>query len=85
MTENELFAEALLVEWLKTRPAAVQALAREFKPGVPHIINGVTHWAIGYTEEDEVIFTDVDTRVDYEGAMKRKKYIHAKCLREAKQ
>jgi len=64
-----------LAEWLKTRPECVQKLAEEFPLGSKFTgPNGEPLHLLGYTETDELILSNIDPTVDYEGANANKLY-----------
>lgn len=66
-------------EWLATRPATVRNLARRFVPGMLIDVDGVTHWVIGYHEEEGdkcgLIISSINPRERYQEAVAKKKYI----------
>lgn len=74
------------VAWLATRPECVQKLAKEFpleEVGVVGV-NGELLHLCGYTENDMLIFSTVDPRIDYERCLRpeNKRYICASHFRE---
>lgn len=69
--------EEAIREFLQGRPPIIHALAREFPPGLELMMEGVRHWLIGWTEEEELIFSPVDPQENYEGALQDKIYVCA--------
>ncbi len=67
--------------WLATRPASVKQLAREFPPGTTFLINDVTMWVVGYTENDHLIVSHIDPHENYQEATKQRSMICADHLR----
>lgn len=72
--------------WLATRPECVQKLAKEFpleEFGVLEVDDEYLHLC-GYTENDMLIFSIVDPRVDYELCLRpeNKRFICASHFRE---
>lgn len=67
-----------LEEWIKSRPASVQALARKFPIGAVIKIDGdVDHYILGYNENDMIIITPIWPGDDYDAALAAKQYICA--------
>lgn len=75
---------AMYAEWLRSRPECVQRLAVEFPAGCVIEVDGVSFYALGWTEDDSVIVSRIDGAVDYDEAMAAKEYICAKHLREGR-
>ncbi len=72
--------------WATGRPENVRLLMHEFKwlSSVTDTDLGVTRYLIGFTDDEKVIFSDINPRVDYEGAMAGEKhYLAAADLRAA--
>lgn len=69
-------------EWLQTRPPVIQALAREFPPHTSIVVEGESHYVIGWNEEDMVIISPVNPSEDYAGAVAAQQYVCAAHLRK---
>jgi hypothetical protein len=68
-------------EWLASRPACVQALAREFPVGSKLEIHGTVMHLIGYTEADRLIVTPLNPRKDFAAAVAAQEYVCASHFR----
>jgi hypothetical protein len=69
--------------WLASRPACVQALAKEFTIGTHvHEPGNSIAWLIGYTESDELIFSRVNPYQNWKGAVDARFYVDAQDLRD---
>ena len=75
--------EELFAEWLATRPACVQALAKEFPIGSTFALNGETMYLIGYTESDMLMVSPISPEDDYDAAMEQRRHVCAAHLRPA--
>jgi hypothetical protein len=82
-TDDRLRQERL-AGWLKTRPASVQELAKEFPVGERYYIGGVPHHLLGYTDAGELILTPIHPVEDYAEAVKQKILVSASGFREGK-
>lgn len=67
-------------EWLLSRPACVQELAKEFPPNSVIHIEGKLFFIFGYTENDKLILAPLDSR-NYDEAMENRMYLCAGHLR----
>jgi hypothetical protein len=70
-----------MTAWLSTRPQEVQALAREFPPGMEVAFGDATIFVLGYCEGDTLIVTPVDPHEDYNGAYEAREHLCASHLR----
>lgn len=72
--------------WALGRPENVRQLMHEFK-ALSYVTDeklGVTRYLIGFDDDERVIFSDINPRVDYDGAMAGEKhYMAAADLRAA--
>lgn len=78
----------LLAEWIRTRPQAVQALAREFPlytqipPLLTASLGAGQYFVIGYDESDHLIISNIDPEIDYEIALEHRRRLCAQHLRD---
>jgi hypothetical protein len=75
--ETDATPDPSFQEWLATRPECVQKLAARHRLGARYNVDGVTHWLIGYTENDMIIVSPIDPSVDYDGANENRVHICA--------
>lgn len=68
--------------WIASRPESVQKLAKDFPLGTRAGMEGKTFYLIGYTEEDMLIFSEINPREDFDGAQENKVYVCAEHFRE---
>jgi hypothetical protein len=74
MTAKSAFME----KWIASRPPSVQALARRFPVGeVVQISDDPVRYILGYTENEMLIVSQTDPRVDYDKAVATKEYLCA--------
>lgn len=71
-----------LEEWIAQRPPSVQKLALMFPISSQVYIEDILHYIVGYTEGNMVMITHIDPVVDYNAALKARKYICVKHLEE---
>ena len=76
MTTDNLFEQ-----WLATRPESVRELAKEFPLGLEIGVGGVTHYLIGYTEDDSLIISPIWPGDDYDAAYEARQHVCADHLR----
>ena len=73
-----------LEKWLAERPESVRKLAEEFPINTTVLLDGDLAYIMGYTEGDELIFSFIDPRKNYEKAVAERFLLCAKHVREAK-
>lgn len=79
MEETEMTYE----EWLASRPACVQELAKRFPLGSTFMVKGEKHYLMGYTENEDpeeqcLILSPINPSIDYEASKAASIYAHAR-------
>jgi len=69
-------------DWLASRPASVQALAKRFPIPGRIIIDGTAHYILGYSEPDGLILSPINPGIDYHGARANLVEICGDCLND---
>lgn len=67
-------------EWLDDQPESVRRLAEEFPP-CEIFLNETKYWVIGYSENDELIVSDVPPGEGEAKQQARRAYVPAEQLR----
>lgn len=80
--EQDIIFEEEMAQWLKTRPECVRELAKEFPAGMSIKDEGKVLHLMGWTEDDTLIFTDLNPYDDYDKATENPIYICASHLRK---